>query len=126
MRPRRAREEPFSRWRSATASSRWSAHQIAPADSASRTTPATATSVVWISIGRARASSAVTHCLPEEDFRRFAEHVLLRLAGNRFLADIEDDRHRQRRNVAEPLMDDSPLDSRQHIAQSPDVEEAGG
>src|SRR5262249_14257436 len=89
--------------------------------------PATATNVVSISFRSARtAPSAFTHRLPQEDVRRLAEHVLLRLAGDRLLADVDDDRHCQRRDMVEPLMDDSPLDSPQHIAEPGDVEEPGG
>src|SRR5262249_59986212 len=54
----------------------------------------------------------------------FRQELLRRLAVDRFAADFEHDRNRQRRYVVERLMDDAALDARKHFAKAPDVEQS--
>ena len=47
-----------------------------------------------------------------------------RLAIDRLAADLQHDRHRQRRNAVEILMDDSPGDAREHFGEPAEIEQA--
>ena len=130
--PRRAKDEPFSRCRSATTSRRSSAHHSAPSGKASRTTPRTPISagVAWRRrragqpLPRAPQPSPIASLTRSSAASRSTCSSASPLATD-FLADLQHDRNGQRRDAVEPLVHDSALDSRQHIAEPADVEEAG-
>src|SRR5689334_2642133 len=128
--PRRAKEEPFSKCRSATMRRLSSCHQRAPSGAASKTTPRTGTSV-GPAAGRIPRSidslwSIVAHSFADEVVRRLPQYVFPRFAADRLATDLQHDRHGERGNPIEPLMHDSPADAGEHRAEPSNVEKAAG
>lgn len=63
--------------------------------------------------------------LGDERVRRFVDDPVERLAIDRFAADLEQQRHRQRRHPRQGAMADAALDTPQHHAQPAHVGKPG-
>ena len=70
------------------------------------------------------ASLRLSHRLFDQLFR-FRQKRVARFAVDPLAADLQHDRHGQRRDAVEILMHDSTLYTRQHVGKSPDIEQAG-
>src|ERR1700759_4552184 len=115
---------------------------MAPARSATNVTEATfnaspcgTPAMEWDALmsERLRAAFVAADCaLPCRSFHRFLDQFVGSFrqqdvgsfAVNRLAPDIQHDRDRQGRDPVERLMDDSPLDAREHFGDPADVEQA--
>src|SRR5688500_10738108 len=135
--PRRAKDELFSRCRSATTSVRLAASHSAPAGSSTAAVPAMATRASAMpgsscggelrddfSAGCVCKLKILAHGFTDQLFRRIRQNLGLRLAEYRLAADLHHQRDGERRDALQPLMHDSLLHAREHFAQPADVEES--
>src|SRR5947209_19546553 len=101
----------------------------APSGSIFSATPASTTSPIaisaWDEVTRFDASCLCTFGFPDQIVCRFGEDLILRLAIDELAPDLEHDRHGERRHAVEIAVDDSPGDSRKHVREARDVQEAG-
>ena len=59
------------------------------------------------------------HRFADQRLGRIRENIGLRLAEDRLLADLQHDRHGERRDAFEPLMHDSALHAKEHFTEPP-------
>src|SRR5438105_3370177 len=131
---RSAKEEPFSRCRSATTSRLSSGQTSAPSTVATRcrpqrescASPRLPVAERNISSSSLSAVPGSNHRLRDQIVRRLGQRRVGGLAIDRLTADLEHDRHRQRRYMLKLLMNDSALDAREHLRETGNIEEAGG
>src|SRR4029079_5167231 len=132
-----AKLEPFSRCRSETTRTRSSGQYSAPSQFIATVTSAMVISAVaacWLEAGGAREAEWAfraplpwsLHCLLHEFRLSFRQQRIGRLAGDGLAADFKSDRARERRDVIKRPVNDSALDTCEHIAQTPNVEETSG
>jgi hypothetical protein len=70
---------------------------------------------------RGRSAVAHLHRLLHQFVRCLGKERVRRLAVDRLAGDLEYHRNGERRDVIERLMDDSPLDAREHIGEAAHV-----